>query len=145
MNFWARLKYIPAYTVYIGSATRTTKETVDLLSRFPIIVVIRYALSYGFCHAVAYVATLLASTSFRRYCSDFGWYGWIIGRYVGGYVLGRTWQPGADTIDPKHTPVGTCEINRKFNNDRRVSPPGTTSRYVSTQTYPVFAHRTGSK
>ncbi len=63
---------------------------------------------------------------------------------MGGYVLGHTWQPGADTIDPKHTPVGTCEINRKFNNDRRVSPPGTTSRYVSTQTYPVFAHRTGS-
>ena len=48
--------------------------------------------------------------------------GRIFGWYVQGYVLGQTWQPIAAMFDLKHTPVGTCKINCKFNNDRRVSP-----------------------
>jgi len=36
--------------------------------------------------------------------------------------LGLTRHYGSAMFGPKHTPVGTCEINRKFSDDRRVSP-----------------------
>jgi len=109
----AGLKYVLAHIVQ-GVPHKPQKKPFSYLL-FLIITVIHYCCHSGFCHAIAYVATLVALTLFRGYCLDFGWY-WSVYWMVcgGGYVSGQTWQLGAAMFGPKHTPVGTCKINCKF-------------------------------